>query len=204
MIVTLDGEKVEREFGTDCTLQTVVDQVRAGYEDRLIISVSVNGRHVADEDLRQLLSQPLAAESQIDLESGNPHELVRDALRGLALEYANAGQKLGGIVEKLDAGDASNGVRDVAAYISLWQTSHRVITQCSGLLNLDLLTCEHQDRTVQQWFEEAVQKLGEVRDALEARDMVLLADLIRYELPDLTQTWQGLLEDIAEQIEAAA
>lgn len=201
MIVTLNGRKVDREFGADCTLQTVVDEVRAGHEDCLIVSVNVDGQHVSDDELRQLLEQPVSETAQIDLESGNPRELVRDALRGLALEYARAGQGLGDIVKKFDAGDASNGVRDVAAYIGLWQVSHRVVAQCSGLLHGDLLELEHQDRTVQAWFEDAVQKLGEIRAALEARDMVLLADLIRYELPELSQAWQELLDDVAGQIE---
>jgi hypothetical protein len=45
-----------------------------------------------------------------------------------------------------------------------------------------------------------VEKLSELRGALEARDIVLLADLVRYELPALAQAWSAMLSNLAEQI----
>ncbi len=200
MIVTLDDQRLRTTFAPDCTLQMLVEQVRAQHDNRLIVSIAVNGQRLADDDLDASLPQPLALDSQIDLESGDTRQVVGDALRELAQQFEDAGQRHGEIAERLVAGDAAGAVQDIGRYIGLWQTCQRVLVQCSGLLGRNLTRCEHDHRPVHVWLNEVVKRLAEIRDALEARDMVLLADLVRYELPGLCQTWQALLNDLAKQV----
>lgn len=202
MIVTLDGQRLETIPDPAPTLQTLIDGVRATHDDRLIVSVAIDGQHLGDDALEAALAQPVPAATQIDLESAQATEIVGDALRGLAAEFAAARDRLGDIAERLSAGSAAAAVSDIGRYIGLWQTCQRVLSQCSGLLAVDLTRCTLQDRTVQDWFEELIPKLVEIRGSLEAHDMVLLADLVRYELPALCDTWQALLEDLSAQVAA--
>ena len=82
-------------------------------------------------------------------------------------------------------------------------SAYSALAQCSELLRRDLTDLPHDGRKARDFLTEMVGKLTEVRDALEARDLVLQADLVRYELPVLAATWQNLLTGLAEQIEAA-
>ncbi len=202
MIVTLDGQRLSSSIAPDCTLEDLIQQVRAAHDDCLIVSVALNGQTLGDSDLQSRLPQPVAADMQIDLESGQPIQLVGDALRGLGLEYAAAGDHLASIAERLQSGAAAAAVGEISEFIGLWNTCHRVLVQCSGLVNQDLARQTYDGRNVQAWFEEAVNKLAGVRDALEARDLVLLSDMLRYELPPICNSWQQMLNYLADHVAA--
>jgi hypothetical protein len=201
MIVTLDGQRLERPVAIGATLQAIVDQVKDGLlKERLIVSVSVNGQTLGDADLNARLDRPIDGETQIDLESCDGPTLVGDTLRGLALHFEEARGQLPHIAERLSTGDVAAAISEVGDFTNLWQTCTRAIPQCSGLLNRDLALSECRGRHVKDYLTELVQKLTDLRAALEARDLVLLADLLRYELPALAETWQTLLIGLAEQV----
>lgn len=205
MIVTVDGHRLEAPALTDSTLQALLDQIRTQQlGDRLIVSVTVDGRRYTDDELHDILSQPVAADAQLDLETADRQELVCEALRGLAREFADAGGRLGDIAERLNSDDVAGAVRDVGRFAGLWQTCHRALAQCGELLDEDLTQRAYDGRPLLSWLQELITKLRDLREALDARDMVFLADLVRYELPSLGRTWQALLDDLAEQISPAA
>jgi hypothetical protein len=203
MIITLDGQRLDEALTPDATLQALIDQVRTAHTgDRLIISVAVDGQRLDDNDLSAQLGQSVAGHNQIDLESGDRHQLVHDALCGLAQEFEQAAAQLPNIADRLSTPDVAVAIRDIGAFVGLWQTCHRIIAQCSGLLGEDLTTCAHEARPVRQWLDDLVDKLTELRSALESHDTVLLADLVRYEFPALGATWQNLLASLAAHASA--
>ena len=72
MIVTLDGERVNRTFAPDSTLQGVLDQVRPDLRaGRLFVAVAIDGRECTQAQLEELLPKPVDVNSQVDLESGD-------------------------------------------------------------------------------------------------------------------------------------
>jgi len=200
MIVTLDGQRLNVSFPANCTLEKLIEQIRAKHNECLIVSVALNGQRLDDKTLQATLAQSVPDSAQVDLASGDPVQLVGDALRGLGLEFVAGGDRLAGIAERLQSTEAAAAVQDISEFIGLWNTCHRVLVQCSGLLNQDLAQQSYEGRTVQAWFEEAVSRLSGLRDALENRDLVLLADMLRYELPPVCNTWQQLLNRVADQL----
>lgn len=205
MIVTLDGQRLTDPFPTAETLQNLIDRVRdAHLKDRLVVSVTVDGHVLGDAELNAGLERPVATAAQVDLESGEPATLARAALRGLAAEFAEAGTRLAEIADRLNSEDVPAAIRDVGAVISLWQTCYRALPQCGALLHCDLLNMEYEGRAVKACLRELVDKLTDVRAALEAHDVVILADLVRYELPALAQAWQAILNHLAAQTEPRA
>lgn len=183
----------------------MLDQIRTQHlDDRLIVSVTVDGHRHTDDELHDVMARPIGADVQLDLETADRQELVCEALRGLALEFADAGGQLGEIAERLNSDDVAGAVRDVGRFVGLWQTCHRALAQCGELLDEDLTQRTYEGRPLQSWLQELITKLRDLREALDARDMVLLADLVRDELPPLGRTWQALLDDLAEQINPVA
>lgn len=199
MIVTLDGRRLPDTFATEATLQNVIDQVRDTHlKDRLVISVAVDGRVLGDDELTANMECQMPDAAQVELQSSTPSELATAALRGLAAEFADADVRLADIAERLNSADVATAIRDVGVFVSLWQTCNRALSQCSALLNTDLLGAEYEGQPARARLTELVDKLTAVRNALEASDVVLLADLVRYELPPLAQTWQAILNRLAD------
>lgn len=205
MIFTVDGQRVNESFAPEDTLQTSIDRVRANYpSERLIVSVSIDGERLGEAELAGRLTQPVAAGAQVDLETSCAKTLVSDALRGLALEFDQTGGQLADVANRLSAGNGAPALREVGTFVTLWQTCYRALAQCSGLLGEDLTAYEYEGRAVKEWLADLILKLDELRAALEAHDTVLLADLIRYEMPPLAQTWQAVTASLADQVAAGS
>jgi len=201
MIVTLDGQRLEADFTSADTLQALIDRVRAEHlPDRLVISVAVNGQVLLPEDLEARLSQSPAAEDQVDLESGDPRAIAADALRQAADQLAAAGQAQQEVADQLNAGQVAEALGRVGESVGVWQASQQVIVRCCALLGEDLTAVECGGRPIREHFSELAEKLRELRDAFEARDMVLLADLLHYEMPPLCDTWHRLLAKLADTV----
>jgi len=201
MIVTLDRQRLMDAFSAEETLQSLLDRVREAHlKDRMIVSVAVDGRVLAESELNTSLPQPVAG-GQVDLESSQPATVAAAVLRGLAAEFGDAGSRLSDIADRLSSADVAAAIRDVGKFVALWQACYRALPQCSALCRQELLDTDYDGRPLKDRLDELIGKLSEVRAALEARDTVLLADLVRYELAPLAQKWQDILNHLAEQIE---
>jgi hypothetical protein len=201
MIVTLDGGRLELDAPPGITLGGLVDQVRARLGERLVVSVAVNGHPCGEQELESGLNRPLTPDDQVDLESGDRYAITADALRGLAGEIVQSGRRQAELAAQLGGPGGAEAIRQVGELVEVWQTCRTVVVQCSGLLGRDLATVTVAGRSVQEGLCELVEKLHGLRGALEARDLVLLADLLTYELPALCASWHDLLMLLAENIE---
>lgn len=201
MIVTLDGAALTENFETDDTLQALVDCVRdAHLGQRLVVSVSVNGRQLVDKELAARLASPIRDLEQIDLTSADRWELAADALREVADWLSEDTEAQSEIADLLLGGKIGDAVRVLSESLARWQNCNQAILECSQLLDRDLTTIAYADRPVQEHLEDLAEKLRSIRDALEARDMVLLADVMQYEMPELCETWQQILRHLADTV----
>lgn len=201
MIVTLDGERLAGEFAPECTLQALVDEVRRGLaKDALIVTVAVNGERLLDDELSERLTARPRPDDQIDLESGSAAALTADALRDVSDQIAEVGGFQKQIADDLNAGKVAEAVQRVGRFVQAWQSCQQTVAQSSRLLHRDLTQHEYAGRPIGAYLDEVVEKLRELRDALDARDLVLAADLFHYEMPDLCETWRGLLANLADSI----
>lgn len=204
MIVTLDGRRVQRDWPDGATLRAVVDDVRRSHlTDRLIVSISLNGERFAEQDFEQRYASALAPDDQVDLESSDRTQIVVDVLRSVSEELDLSAESCGEIALGLTGGATAESIRQVAQFMSGWQLCRRALVECSQLLERDLTQLEHDGRAVSGHLDQLVEKLRDLRDALDARDLVRLADVIQYEMPELCATWRDLLEDLAGQVRSA-
>ncbi len=205
MIVTLDGQRLDANFPSEAPLGTLIEQVRTQHAaGRLVISIALNGQKLGDTTLQTALQQPVPDGAQVDLESGDPYQLVSDAMRGLSMQFNVDESRFQEIAGRLEGGDVAEAVREVGQLIQLWQTCQQALTQCSGILNDDLTAYVHEGRPVREALEGLIGQLTDLRQALESQDVVMLGDIVRYEMPGLFEKWQGLTADLAEQVAANA
>ena len=204
MIVTLDGERLEGAFAANETLRTLIERIRQAHlSDRLVVSVAVDGQPLLDQQLGERLDSALDGVERVELASADRRQLATDALREVGKRLEGTGQQQAEIAELLQAGDTPKAMERFAGFLKAWQACHEVIVDCSRLLGQDLTAVEYAGQPVRAHAVELADRLRELRDAFEARDTVLLGDLIRYEMPEMCRTWGGIVDDLAAQIDAA-
>jgi hypothetical protein len=205
MIVTLDGQLQRGNFAPGSTLQEVIDQTRVQLDaSRLVVGVTVNGQDFQDRQLEAELPQPLTPDAQVDLETADRLTVAVGALRAMAAEMADAARLQTEIARQLNAGQIAEGVRRIGDFVRSWQTCRNVVVQCSALTGRNLLHVKFDGATVAESLLELVERLRGLRDALEARDIVLLTDLAHYEMPNLCTRWEKLMLNLADSVASCA
>ena len=198
MIVTLDGNKLDGTFRGHESLRSLIDQVRKDTAGRrLVVSVTVNGERFVEEGLDDRLASPVGDDDQINLESYDRTELVADALREMADKTGAAIATQTTLAELLNKGDSASAMEGIGEFILLWQTCQKTIVQSCDILRTNLTINEYAGKTLADHLSDLADKLREIRDAMEASDYVLLADLLHYETPVLCETWQNVLNEMA-------
>lgn len=201
MIVTLDGQKLDGTFPTDSTLRGLIDRVRESHLDnRLVVSVAIDGRDLLDDELSAALGRSLQAAQQVDLESSAPKPLVVQALRELVSRLDEAAPEHRRCAERLNAGEISTALTDFGKVLSAWQSCHETVTHAAGLLSEDLNDATTSGAKLADSLARLAEKLRDVRDAFEARDFVLLADLVQFELGELCGEWSAMLAKVADAL----
>lgn len=205
MILTLDGERIEPP-GTGCgSLQELIDAVREAHlDDRIVVSVTIDGRPLTGSELSDRLTEPLDEVGQIDLESDEAAVLGAQVLREVADDLAIARDGLAEIAQYIQAGQSDAAMGGFCGFLDTWRNAQQAMGQCSGLLGRDFSPEVIDDRPVGEYVEELANSLREMRDAFVARDTILLTDLIEYEMPELCQTWRGLLTELADRVDPNA
>lgn len=198
MLVTLDDATITIDsLAPDARLRDLVDAVRASHAPgRLVVSLALNGRVLAPEELNAALQQPLTGGDEIRLETGEPQALACNTFHELAVAFAEARWQHSGVADQFAAGSHDAAIRELGAYFELWQTCQQALAQCGELLAQDLTGFSYHALPLGQYLSSAAGVLGQIRTALEARDYVSLGDLVRYELPMLSETWAGIFEEL--------
>jgi hypothetical protein len=201
MIVTLDGEKLTKSFSAEDTLQSVIDSIRESHlDDRLVVGVALDGQFCTEDSLSEQLSQSIGHLNQIDLESGNPSAIAAEAFRSVAQEMHTVGQEQVNIAEQLNAGDVAAAVTRIGELVKAWHSVRQVMVQTSGLLQRDMTLIEFDEQPISEHLTALVGQLNEIKAALDAQDMVLLADLLHFEIPPLCELWTNLLNAVADEL----
>lgn len=199
MIVLLDGRPLDFPNQGEMTLHTLIDAVRATHlPERLVVSVRLNGKALLDADLTQALEEAMQPEDFVELESADRTDLAIDALRGVAERIGSVRDELPDIAATFQAGRTGEAVRRIGTFVDAWQECRLTLSHGCRLLGRDLTAETYAGRSVREHLDDVVSKLRGLRDAFEAGDMVLVADLVQYELTPLCDTWGALLGELAE------
>lgn len=201
MTVSLDGRPVPRQPDDGQTLQGVIDAARADLgRERLIVTVMRNGRALVNDDLSTALDSTVAPSERIELSSADRYELAAAALEEIAHQLGEVGREQEAIARQLTSGQTAPAIERFSGFVTVWQTCQQTVLSCGSVLEADLTAQPHEGRPIREHLTDLAARLRELRDAFEARDMVLLADLLQYELPQLCGFWRDLLNRLAARV----
>lgn len=201
MTVSLDGRPVQTQPDDGQTLQSVIDAARADLGcERLIVTVVRDGLALVNDDLSAALESSVAPSERIELASADRYELAAAALEEIAHQLGDVGRQQEDIARQLTSGQAAPAIERFSSFVTVWQTCQQTVLSCGAVLEADLTAQPHEGRPIREHLTDLAARLRELRDAFEARDMVLLADLLQYELPQLCEFWRNLLNRLAARV----
>ncbi|MBK8915230.1 MAG: hypothetical protein IPM64_11645 [Phycisphaerales bacterium] len=200
MIVTVDGRRISNPIEPGASLGELIDRLRADRPQSLITRVAINGAALCESTAEAAFAQALADGDSIDVETGLPGLVVAEALREVATTLRDAGQASPEAARRLNDQEVAAAMQDIAELVGIWQSARSAVSQAGALLQRDLAELQFDGVTVGERLSTLVARLTEIRDAMVARDHVLLADLLHYEMPELCEIWALVLNGIADTV----
>jgi hypothetical protein len=94
----------------------------------------------------------------------------------------------------LEKGNPNQALDQLAQIFSAWQQIQSAYSGLAKLLNLTLKELPVQHLTGEHVMNEFCAQLTEMQTALQNHDLVLLADILQYEMDGAITNWMSLLE----------
>jgi hypothetical protein len=203
MLVYLDDQTFATALQPGQTVRALVDEVRASLRgtDRLVMGIRADGLDVTDEGYEEMLTGPVESFGRYDFSSADPRQVVGTALSEcLDLLSANDAHRVQAIAA-FTRGDAGQGLESLGECCRAWQQIHDGIANAIRLLGLDPQARSLSESSLLAALSGVRALLEQVREALQARDFVLVSDILQYEFDPLIENWGTLIHTILETVE---
>jgi hypothetical protein len=126
---------------------------------------------------------------------------VLEALRQIRKLFAESFVALKGASEALAAGRVGEAMRTFGDCVSVWACTHESVVQGASLLGICFDDLQINGRPATDYLGELAARLSDVKGAIEARDNVLLGDILRYEMDETLREWETMLDGLIAHIE---
>lgn len=202
MNVLLDGDPISTVDTAPCSLAQLIEGIRAEHlTSRLVVGVAIDGAPLAQDQLVARLDETLPAGAKVELTSENARSVVCNALEVVAGRLEALSDVHGEIADRLSAGVTREAVEQFAGELGVWHACQGALVECGKLLGDEFHAAAHAE-SLEAEVRTLAQRLRELKEAFEAGDWMLVADLLRYEMPALSETWCDLLRRLCDRLSA--
>jgi hypothetical protein len=182
---------------------TVEDAVRHIQTDlcapgRMVIRLRCDGVDVNGDTMVATLGQPATAVDRLEVFTDTKGALVADAMVQAAHSLGQTEEECGRVAELLTEGKTTEGIEALSQCVSAWQQIHDAVAKSIQMLEMDLAETTVNDQKLIDVLSRPKDVLLQIRDALQAQDHVLLADILQYELSDVTEQWHMIIAKLRE------
>lgn len=174
-------------------------------QGRSVLSVKVDGEVVSPETIAdRLKGAPLSSVSRLEIGSESTTTLVEDYLQGLQEFLPELPQVCRNLAEVFQGEKPEEGFDPFVELAEIWCQVKSREALVANALELDAGTLEVDGKTVQTIHAELNQFLQEAEQALKDGDIILLADLLEYELAPRAELEVSIVSLLQAHIPARA
>jgi len=198
----LDGEPRAYSLAESERLDTLLAEINRDMAEqgRAVVSIHCNGQEVDADELVAALARPLSGFQRVELTSMPAGEVAQAVLAQAAALVQETEQDHSGIVELLNEGNTVRGMELLGGSFRVWQQAHEAVLQAVRLAHIPLDQIQVQGAPSAEIIQGLKGKLEQVKEALEARDYVMLADILQYEMGETVQSWKALIDQLSAQL----
>lgn len=202
MKVLIDDQAYEPQIDPSQTLADLVEEVRERRTDggRIILGIQCDGRDITGDSFEQDMARSVQSYQQVNLITGPARDLVEDAMLQAEQMLEDADQARRQVVDSLAAGKTAEGIEQLGGCMQAWHQVHLGIVNALALLNIKPDELSIGERRLPESLEGLRGQLTQLKEALEARDYVLLADTLQYEFDSVRECWSAVVEAIRGRI----
>lgn len=174
-------------------------------QGRSILSVKVNGEEVSPEALADhLKNTPIASVSRLEIGSELTSALIENCLQGLQEFLPELPQVCRNLAEVFQGEKPEEGFDPFVELAEIWGQIKSREALVANALEIDAGQLEVDGKTVQTIHAELNQFLEEAEQALKDGDIILLADLLEYELAPRAELEVAIVSILQAHIPARA
>ena len=170
-------------------------------KDELITSVNLNGKILSREEREALSGHALEEIVSIDLGSQNRYSLAAEGiylLKSYLPRFATGTEE---IAEYLQKGEDFKAYEQFDDFVTGMEWIMEMLANVARTAELDYRKITYDGRSVQERLNDLLKLVKEIEKTFENRDMVMLSDLLQYEVPPMFNEWLGMSEEIIKEIE---
>ena len=203
MEVFVDGNRVDDQAAGTGTLKDALMQVQSslGAPDHIVVGIRCDGNDIVGDSMAATLEKPAASFTRVELFTSTREALVIDAMSQASTSLQETETACEQVVEQLSAGKTTEAVQTLGRCLKTWQQVHDAVGKSIQILQLDVERTTINDRPMLEVISQPKQTLLQIKQALQAQDHVLLADILQYELSDVTDHWFALIAHLREEAE---
>jgi hypothetical protein len=205
MRLYLDETPLDVTPAADASLNDVLALVnqRLTGQRRVVIALGCEGREVPAGELQQVLERPAAQFNRVDIRT-EPQSVVAGLLLDQAYGiFGETEEHLETINGLLAEGQTARGMELLAGDFRLWQQAHEAVIQAVRLGEVPIDDVHVGELTSTSIIQLLRDKLVQIKESLEARDFVMLGDILQYEIGETITKWKQLIEEIGGRITPA-
>jgi hypothetical protein len=169
---------------------------------RFVVEIMVDGKQWTSEQLERA-NLTTATADEVRLITAQPADLVAQTFAEAATALDDARTLQDDAAALLQQDDQAAAMGKLGEAFTIWMSVQQAVVQGSQLVNLDLDQCSIEECSAQQVISELSTRLQSLRDQLTNRDHVGVADTLLYELPEVINQWQRMLEILQQHVQEA-
>lgn len=168
--------------------------------DRMVFGLRFDGEEVPAAMIEESLARPVAGLKSLEFVSARASQVVADALRETQKALTDSFVGVREAAEALSKGRLAESMERLTECINVWSQTHEALVQGGSLLAIDFERLGIAGRPMIDWLGDLARRLTEIRDAIEARDHILLSDILHYELDETLTGWEQMLGGVIQHI----
>ena len=192
MDVLIDDELANPPLDSEKTLAEMIDEVRRRLSDssRMVMAIEGDGVELNSEALERAMTRPASSFQRIVMRTCAPAELVEAALDEALSSLQQARVQCASVVELLTQSNTTEAMIELGGVLRTWQEVHEGMRNGIGLLGVELQHLSSDSGDIETVFAEVRELLVQIKDVIQSRDTVLLADLLQYEFEPVADKWE--------------
>ena len=202
----VDDTRIEEPDASVGTVEDALRHVQTAFcgPGRLVLRLRCDEREVSGEEMEATLKKQASDFTRLEVFTGTKAALVTEAMEQAAgcLEETETGCRR--CAELLTEGKTSQGIDVLGECLRVWQQIHESVVKSIEMLEIDLEQTMIRDEPLSTVVGKPKDVLVQIRDSLKAQDHVMLADILQYELTEMTTQWFAIINRLRAEAEERA
>ncbi len=195
MSVTIDHETLLADDMGMTTIGQVLSHVHT--RNRLVVNMLIDGEEPDLDRMGEVKRVPLNGHV-LFIETAEPRAMALEVLGEVEEQLDEADRLKGEAVELLQRNAAVRAMERLSGCFSTWQHAQQSLLKTAQLLRIDLTRITVGGQSLADVMGEFIGQLREVKQAMEDRDFVTLADVLTYEMTQTSSNWREAIGAMRE------